>query len=128
MKIIKAVLALALSSACLSAAAESTDSIHLLHAVPASDEEEGNRFIVKYKAGRRGLRARRKARELGQVVMSLARDSADVLILESEEEVQTLKDDDAVEYIEHGKSYYDPELRRMSFVHVTNHRFFTSQN
>lgn len=84
MKVTKAVLllTLALPSALCSALVnpdidDHHDDHHLLHAMIESEEVDERRFIVKYKTGRRGLRGRRKAQDLGVVVMSLERDGVD---------------------------------------------------
>ena len=116
MKIIKAALALALSSASLSTltlaqedAPKGVDVSNInkyLNTVPAAmNEEDNHRFVVKYKAGRRGLKGRRKANELGKIVMSLEKDNVEVMILDSDEKVHALAEDDSVAYVERGKPY-----------------------
>jgi len=88
----------------LSLEAQMNNINYELHqAVPEAEQENAHRYIVKYGTETRGLRGRRRAREIGEVVMSLPTYHFDVMILDSDDKVTAVAEDDSVEYVERGK-------------------------
>ena len=82
---------------------KSDDTIKNSNDIHIDDE---SRYIVKYKDGisTPSNRANAHARKSENTILILRESNADVMILQSEKEIERLRNDDSVEYVEKGPS------------------------
>jgi len=125
MKLSASILALALSSFSIAQAMEPSLSmvpeVPMSNPPPPDDDDNEDRYIVKYVSGRRRA-ATRRLQEAGEIVMSLPKDDAEVVILHSQDEVKKLEaSPDVVRVEKDHKVYmmqtnYEPTLWGLTMV------------
>ena len=118
MKLSASILALALSSFSIAQAIDPSLSmvpeVPMSNPPPPEDDDNEDRFIVKYVSGRRRA-ATRRLQEAGEIVMSLPKDDAEVVILHSQDEVKNLEASPDVVRVEKGMCCVHAGITRLEF-------------